>query len=309
VSQLGPHEVLFNNPLDRDAGQYKARFGQNRWWDRLNVNLPNFTRWEQYLQRAGAADGNRPMLLWQVPVGNQYFQSENNTDGHYQDNRVEYIFGHIPELIQAGVIGAMLGPGNGGNTTWGDVKQDGVTNPAPICVTDGVSSGQICNDHPSQVSDDDGGFIRMMGQAYYANPVPLTGVATVTAPTPVPVPVAPPTLDRPPLRVDLAPTHIDPAVAAVGDTVTLAQDVAVSTEVNVLVDYELWDASGQKVWQEWHDNLAATPGSVLSDSAQLTVGGDLAPGQYTLVTGVFSAGWGTEYAWNAQAGTLGVVEP
>jgi hypothetical protein len=72
------------------------------------------------------------MLLRQVPVGNQYFQSENNTDGHFQDNRVEYIFNHIPELIQVGIVGALIGAGNAGNTSFGDAKKDGVTNPPPI---------------------------------------------------------------------------------------------------------------------------------------------------------------------------------
>ena len=172
-SQLGAHDILWNSPLDRDAGQYKSMFKQNRWWDRLNVKYPNFLRWEQYLQATLAADNNKPMLLWQVPVGNQYFQSENNTDGHYQDNRAEYIFGHIPELMQSGIVGVMFGPGNAGNTGWGDSKGDGVTNPPAICTTDGLSSGQICNDHPSTAVDDDGGYIRMMGQAYYQAPVPL----------------------------------------------------------------------------------------------------------------------------------------
>ena len=67
-------------------------------------------------------------------------------------------------------MGALLGPGNGGNTTWGDVKQDGITNPPPLCASDGLSTGQICNNHPSQVSDDDGGYMRTMGQAYYQSP-------------------------------------------------------------------------------------------------------------------------------------------
>ena len=86
LSNTGPHDLLFNDPLDRDAGQYKAQFGQNRWWDRLNVSLPNFHRWEQYLQAASAADGGKSLLLWQVPVGNQYFDTENNSNNHYQDN-------------------------------------------------------------------------------------------------------------------------------------------------------------------------------------------------------------------------------
>jgi hypothetical protein len=190
LSKVGPHDVLFSDPLDRDAGQYKTQFNQNRWWDRLNVKFPNFLRWEQYLKGASNADNDKPTLLWQVPMGNQYFLSENNTDGHFQDNRVEYIFDHVPELIQAGVIGALLGPGNAGNTNFGDVKGDGVTNPPAICTTDGMSSGQICNDHPSTLADDDGGYIRMMAQRYYQNPVAFAAAPAAPAP-PAPTPAAP----------------------------------------------------------------------------------------------------------------------
>src|SRR5437870_13747268 len=136
------------------------------------------------------------MLLWQVPVGNQYFQSENNTDGHFQDNRAEYIFNHIPELIDAGIVAALFGPGNAGNTSQGDAKKDGVTNPPAVCTTDGVSSGQICNDHQSAAADDDGGYLRLMGQAYYQSPVSLTG-APVPAPAPAPVPAPAPETPAP----------------------------------------------------------------------------------------------------------------
>jgi len=173
LSQLGPHDVLFNDPLDRDAGQYKVQFNQNRWWDRDNQTFPNFSRWEQYLHATISADANKPMLLWQVPEGNQYFQTENNTPGHFQDNRPEYIFNHVPELIQAGIVGAIFGTGNAGSTTNDDSTGDGITNPPPICTSDGSSSGQVCNTHPSTVADDDGGYLRMAAAAYYAQPVPL----------------------------------------------------------------------------------------------------------------------------------------
>jgi len=325
LNQLGPHDVLFNDPLDRDAGQYKAQFGQNRWWDRLNVKYPNFIRWEQFIHGAAVADGNKPMLLWQVPVGNQYFQSENNTDGHFQDNRAEYIFGHVQELMDAGIIGALFGAGNAGNTTYGDSKKDGVTNPPVICVTDGVSSGQICNDHPSSVADDDGGFIRMMGQAYFQNPLPLTRAAAASraslragqpAAVAAPVPVAPapgsgaappPAGASSPLRVDLGQAIVDPLSAASGQDVTFRQDVSVSTDATLLIDFELYDSQGQKVWQIWHDNQPVHPGAILTDAAVMTVPDTLPPGEYTFKSGIFSAGWGTSYAWNDQGGTL-VIE-
>ena len=318
LSQTGPHDLLFNNPLDRDAGQYKAQFGQNRWWDRLNLKFPNFTRWELYLRATGTADSNKVMLLWQVPVGNQYFRSENNTDGHFQDNRVEYIFGHIPELIQTGIVGALLGPGNAGNTTYGDAKKDGVTNPPAICTSDGISSEQICNDHVSTVADDDGGYIRMSGQAYYQNPVALSGAIASRLPVVIPAPAVPqaqpvvPAAAPPPnapLRVDLGQALVDPGTASIGQDVTFHQDVSVNVDATLLVDFELWDSQGQKVWQTWHDNQPLHPGALLSDAALLTIPDDLAPGEYTLVSGVFSAGWGTAYAWNDHAATLTINPP
>jgi hypothetical protein len=305
LRQVGPHELLFNDPLDRDAGQYKAQFNQNRWWDRLNVTFPNFARWESYLHGAIAADNTRPMLLWQVPIGNQYFQTENNTDGHFQDNRAEYIFGHIPELMQTGIIGVMFGAGNGGNTTYNDAKNDGVTNPPVICTSDGISSGQICNDHASTVSDDDGGFIRMSAQAYYQSPVALNGAAPAPAAPPAPVAAPEPAA---PLQVSLGGAGADPGDAGGGQDVTVHQDFTPSTDATLLVDFELYDGQGNKVWQAFHDNMPFVGGAGSTDFVVFTIPGDLPAGQYTFKTGVFSAGWGTLYAWNDNAGTL-TVEP
>jgi hypothetical protein len=180
VTQSAPntstYDVLFNTPLDRDAGQSKVQFNQNRWWDRDNVTFPNFIRWEQYLMAARGVAGNKPILLWQVPIGNQYFQTMNNTDVHFQDNRAEYFFGHVPELIQTGIVGVMFGAGNAGTTSYEDGAHDGITNPPAFCTTDGTSRGQICNDHPSTVADDDGGYLRMSAEAYYRAPVLLDDV-------------------------------------------------------------------------------------------------------------------------------------
>jgi hypothetical protein len=106
-------------------------------------------------------------------VGNQWFQTENDSDGHYQDNRVEYFLGHVEELVDAGVIGVLFGSGNGGSTVQWDGTGDGVTNPASFCTTDGLSSGTICNDHASSTSDDDGGYLRVTAAEYFLDPYPL----------------------------------------------------------------------------------------------------------------------------------------
>lgn len=166
------YDLVFNDVADRDAGFHKYVDGSDVFWDRLNVAVPNFHRWEDYVGAAVAAAG-RPALVWQIPLGNQYFETENDTWGHYQDNRAEYFFGHVGELRAAGVIGLLFGAGNAGSTTNVDTMGDGVTNPPATCTSDGVSSGQVCADHPSTVSDDDGGYLRMAAAAYYQSPVPL----------------------------------------------------------------------------------------------------------------------------------------
>lgn len=166
------YELVFNDPLDRDAGFYTSQGDPGRWWDRLNFSFPNFARWEAYIAALHATTG-RPLIAWQVPIGNQWFQTVNNSTGHFQDNRSEYFFGHVSELVDSGLIAVMFGPGAGGQTTYGDTMGDGITNPTSFCTTAGVSSGQVCNNHISTVSDDDGGFIRMSAQAYYLSPWPL----------------------------------------------------------------------------------------------------------------------------------------
>ncbi|HXT36593.1 MAG TPA: hypothetical protein VN837_13545 [Chloroflexota bacterium] len=181
------YDLLFNDVLDRDAAYYKYVYGDtSRWWDRLNVTFPNFHRWETYIGAASQTTG-RSVIVWQIPEGNQYFDTENNTNGHYQDNRAEYFFGHLGELAQSGVIGLLFGAGNGGSTVHNDGMNDGITNPASFCGSDGLSSGQICDNHTSTVSDDDGGYLRMEAQQYYAS-----GGYSLGGPTPTNTPTAPP---------------------------------------------------------------------------------------------------------------------
>ena len=81
-------DLVFNDVADHDAGWFEivAHDGGAHWWDRQNVKLPNFATWLTWMTELRAKTG-RPLIVWQVPVGNQYYLTENNTDGHYQDNR------------------------------------------------------------------------------------------------------------------------------------------------------------------------------------------------------------------------------
>ena len=107
--------------------------------------------------------------MWQVPMGNQYFDTMNNTSGHYQDNRAEYILGNVASFAAAGVIAVLFGPGNGGTMNI-DAMHDGVTNPAP------VSSYEcnLCNTHKSSYPDDDGGYLRLFVGLYMQHPLAIT---------------------------------------------------------------------------------------------------------------------------------------
>ena len=78
------------------------------------------------------------MLWWQVPFGVPS-NTPGGTAGHYRDNRVKYLFGHIPDFIAAGFAGAVFGAGAANQTT---IESDGgqfknamagyVANPVPL---------------------------------------------------------------------------------------------------------------------------------------------------------------------------------
>lgn len=57
----------------------------------------------------------RPILFWQIPVGNA---SQGNSEGHWQDNRVDYLFHHAADVVaSAGAIGLAFGAGESHQTT------------------------------------------------------------------------------------------------------------------------------------------------------------------------------------------------
>ena len=163
------YNLVFNDVSNGDAGYYSTvMHDSSGWWDSLNVTFPNFHRWEQYLGTITNQLG-KSAFVWQIPIGNQWFDTENNTNGHYQDNKISYFFNHMTELSGIKVTGLLFGSGISGSTVNFDGMKDGVTNPPPNCNSSGVSSGTVCANHTSVVSDDDGGYLRMEASAYYAS--------------------------------------------------------------------------------------------------------------------------------------------
>jgi hypothetical protein len=184
-SGVSAYNLIFNDVLDRDAGYYQTQYDLDVWWDRYNGTFPDFHRWEAYIKAVSEAT-EKPVMIWQVPEGNQWFDTEDNSldsgdqdaTGYFQDNRVEYFFQHISELINAGIIGVLFGAGNGGSTVANNANYkttDYVPNFPSFCTPYGSDPAhpRICNNHKSKSTDGDGGYLRMEAQAYYAHPVAL----------------------------------------------------------------------------------------------------------------------------------------
>ncbi len=196
------------SPLDRDAAYYMVSSGSNRWWWDDDSREPKFSTMKSWLGSI-IQQTNKRAIMWQVPNGNRQYLTENNTDGHYQDNRTEYFLNansgrqHIQDWIDIGVVGLMWGAGAGGQSHYWDSKIDGITNPGTI--SNGNPMG-IATSLTSTVSDDDGGYIRQgVGTYYTQGALPLTpGNTTPTIPgptnTPFPTPTSGPTPTQSPIQ-------------------------------------------------------------------------------------------------------------
>ncbi len=157
-------DIAFEDFSDRDAGFYaKVENNPNTWF-----KPADFHRHLLYAQTFVRLAGVR-MVAWQIPLGNTLMRAENNTSGHYQDNRVQWLLGEgsrarLKQYVAAGFAGFLFGGGASGTTCACDAAKDGVTNPAPI---DG-------NTRPSLSADDDGGYFKAQARSYYkAGALPL----------------------------------------------------------------------------------------------------------------------------------------
>jgi len=123
--------------------------------------------------------------MWQIPLGNTKMRAQNNTTGHYQDNRPEWLLddparSHLTAYRDAGVVAFLFGGGAGGTTCACNGQNDGVTNPSPVNGNTLASEAAAAGSAPVQVTrgttptlvtpyaaDDDGGFFRWKAWQYY----------------------------------------------------------------------------------------------------------------------------------------------
>jgi hypothetical protein len=174
-------DIAFAEFSDRDSGfhQYVNGDAGRSWWD-----AEDFRRSARFLGRYAAAAGKR-IVMWQIPLGNTRMRAQNNTTGHYQDNRPEWLFddptrSHLAAYRDAGVVAFLFGGGAGGTTCACNGQNDGVTNPSPINGNVVASELAPAGSAPIQVmrgtiptlvtpyaADDDGGFFRWRAWQYY----------------------------------------------------------------------------------------------------------------------------------------------
>jgi hypothetical protein len=176
----GGWDAIFNDVDDHNAAWWElASCGTppcvnqyyTHWWDPANVKFPNFSRYLSWVAELHTQTA-RPQVVWQVPMGNQYFLTMNNTNGHYQDNVAPYFIGHASQLFSAGLVAVLFGAGNQYQTNYDDTMKDGITNNGGSSTTDTLGGCNACNTHTSSVSDDDGGYLRTFVGQYYAGTLP-----------------------------------------------------------------------------------------------------------------------------------------
>jgi hypothetical protein len=168
LAKCGKWDLIFTDPSDRDAAWRVAKgyHAEGAWWK--DADFTSFRDWGGELHRLTGL----PLMAWQIPMGNTIMAGCNNTEGHFMDNRPEYFLEnfpanrHVAEYAANGFIGLLFGGGAGGCTSVADVMKDGVTNPPPVQGNKGEKA---------QFPDDDGGYLRVRGGAYYTKgPVPLS---------------------------------------------------------------------------------------------------------------------------------------
>ncbi len=105
-------DFIVVDAADRDAGYYEST-GRDAWWDSENQTLPNFEqafRWAKALSEGA----NQPLMWWQLPVGNMNLA---NTTDAWNDNRLDYFFDHLEQVVAADAFAILFGAGATGQTT------------------------------------------------------------------------------------------------------------------------------------------------------------------------------------------------
>lgn len=99
-----------------------------------------------------------------------------------------------------------------------------------------------------------------------------------------------------------------PATTSPGQAVTLATSVkSTAAANNMIVDLELYTSAGQQVGQTYYQGQNFTSGQTRPYSYSYKVPSGTPSGRYTLMVGVFTAGWSSDIYWNSSAASFTVT--
>lgn len=130
-----------------------------------------------------------------------------------------------------------------------------------------------------------------------------TRTPTPTGSTPFPPPTSTPTsaaTPDAPVSWSTSASMAKPTVNR-GDTQSITATARASQSRSALVDIEVYDGSGNKVWQSYQDNVAFSAGVTRTFPVAWAIPSSAGTGNYTVRIGIFSPGWGHLWSWNNEA--------
>jgi hypothetical protein len=254
-------DIAFTDIGDRDAAFKTANYHDNgaSWWDGAD-----FPRYARFIGGFVAATGKR-MVVWQIPLGNTKMRAQDDTWGHYQDNRVEWFLDdpggtHLALWRDAGVVALLFGGGAGGTTCACDAIGDGTTNPTAI-------NGNTRN---SLSADDDGGYFRERAAAYDAS----GGLTIGSGPNPPPPPPA--------VAKWTSSGSAKPTTVIRGHPVALTIRIRPSVTVRARLQVDVYDAANHRVYRHLYGAYTFLAGATTTYHPGFRVSSTGRPGTYTV---------------------------
>ncbi|HET7865672.1 MAG TPA: hypothetical protein VFL86_14815 [Burkholderiaceae bacterium] len=102
-------DFLVGDVADRDAGWYAVTQNKNWfWWDEQK-GAEALAFYKSVTETVG-----KPLVLWQIPVGNM---SLDDTLNRFRDDKVDYFFSHLDQVVNAHVAALLFGAGHNETTT------------------------------------------------------------------------------------------------------------------------------------------------------------------------------------------------
>jgi hypothetical protein len=140
------------------------------------------------------------------------------------------------------------------------------------------------------------------GQGYKDRLAGLSQQPTAT-PTRTPTPTATPGGTAPSYTTGAS---VSPSSVAPGGSVAITANVTSATAGTVVVDIEVHNPSGAKIWQAYYETETFAAGQTRSYPVTWPVPTGAGTGTYTVQIGIFSPGWESEYTWNSSAAQITV---